>query len=211
MLISGKRILLLSSHTDDCELGAGGFIAKLVENGNTVRMVIFSIAEISVPNGYPKDVLLSEAMLSAETLGIGREDVIIHRFPARIFNENRQGILEILVEENKNFNPHIVLLPTTADIHQDHQVITNEGIRAFKNTSILGYEQIWNNLSSNLRFYVMLQEWHLQKKIDCLKCYQSQQHRRYMNEEFVRSLAISRGVQVNTEYAEAFEVIRWII
>ena len=33
----------------------------------------------------------------------------------------------------------------------------------------------------------------------------------YANEEFIRSLARTRGVQINTHYAEAFQVIRWLI
>jgi hypothetical protein len=49
------------------------------------------------------------------------------------------------------------------------------------------------------------------KKVEALKEYKSQAHRAYANEEFIKSLARVRGVQINTNYAEAFEILRWIL
>jgi hypothetical protein len=58
---------------------------------------------------------------------------------------------------------------------------------------------------------VKLEQHHLDKKIEALKEYRSQSHRDYMSEDFISSLARTRGVQVGTKYAEAFEVIRFIV
>jgi len=44
-----------------------------------------------------------------------------------------------------------------------------------------------------------------------LKKYKSQSDRAYMSHEFIFSLAKSRGVQIGKEYAECFEVIRWVM
>ena len=38
-------------------------------------------------------------------------------------------------------------MPAYNDVHQDHKVIYEEGVRAFKNTSIFLYEMPWNNLN----------------------------------------------------------------
>ena len=51
----------------------------------------------------------------------------------------------------------------------------------------------------------------LKKKIEALKAYKSQEKRYYATENFIRSLAITRGVQIGADFAEAFEVIRWVI
>ena len=51
----------------------------------------------------------------------------------------------------------------------------------------------------------------VQKKIDALQCYETQHGRNYMDASFIRSLAQVRGVQAGLEYAETFEVIRWMI
>ena len=102
-------------------------------------------------------------------------------------------------------------MPSLNDIHQDHNVIANEGLRAFKFTSILAYEMPWNNLTFNTSSFVILDEKDITKKVEALKEYKSQAHRPYCNEEFIRSLARTRGVQINAQYAETFDVVRWII
>jgi hypothetical protein len=96
------------------------------------------------------------------------------------------------------------------DIHQDHSTIAQEGLRAFKTKTILGYELIWNNLSFNTTSFVKLEENHIQAKADALKEYKSQGIRDYMSEDFIFSLAKTRGVQIGTKYAEVFEVIRLV-
>ena len=129
----------------------------------------------------------------------------------RHFKGTRQDILEELVVLRNNLKPTLVFLPSPTDIHQDHQVISEEGIRAFKHVSILGYEMPWNNLSFNTRSFICLKSRHVDKKVEALKEYNSQAHRTYLNENFIKSLATTRGVQVGVQYAEAYEVIRWIL
>ena len=62
----------------------------------------------------------------------------------------------------------------------------------------------------NTSAFVNLEEKHINTKVKALAEYKSQMHRSYANEEFIRSLARTRGVQINTKYAESFEVIRTI-
>ena len=109
-----------------------------------------------------------------------------------------------------HLNPDLVLLPAASDIHQDHQVIHQEGMRAFKNVTFAGYELPWNNYSFHTNFFIRLSETELNKKVEALRSYQSQSHRNYMQEDFIRSLATVRGVQCNSSYAEVFEMYRLI-
>ena len=102
-------------------------------------------------------------------------------------------------------------MPSLNDIHQDHSTIAQEGLRAFKNTTILGYELIWNNLTFATTSFVKLEKKYIQAKCDALKEYKSQDGRDYMNEEFIFALARTRGVQIGCKYAESFEVIRWVM
>lgn len=209
--IQGKSVLILAPHTDDGELGAGGTIAKLLEMENEVTYVAFSTAEKSVPNGLPKDILRTEVKLATSALGIKPENLIIFNYEVRKLNYVRQKILENLIQLRKDKHYDIIFMPSLKDIHQDHTTIAKEGLRAFKNHTILGYELIWNNLSFDTTCFVKLDKKHLQKKINALKCYKSQAHRNYISEEFILSLSRARGVQIGTQYAESFEVIRWII
>ena len=107
--------------------------------------------------------------------------------------------------------PEMVFLPSVNDTHQDHKTIAQEGFRAFKRTTMLGYEIPWNNLDFRTSCFIELSEENLEKKIEALSKYESQKHRTYANKEFLRSLAITRGVQVGKCYAETFEVARWVM
>lgn len=102
-------------------------------------------------------------------------------------------------------------MPSPNDIHQDHQAISEEGLRAFKTSTVLGYEMPWNNISFNTFAFQVLDEAHIIKKCEALYEYKSQLHRNYTNKEFIYSLARVRGAQIDVPFAEAFEVIRSIL
>ena len=59
-MINKSKILILSPHTDDAELGAGGTILQLINQGCNIRWIVFSTAEESVPKGFTKDSLKKE-------------------------------------------------------------------------------------------------------------------------------------------------------
>ncbi len=206
-----KNILVLAPHTDDGELGCGGTIVKYLEEGANVYYVAFSICSRSLPEGEDPNTLAIEVARATSVLGIKKENLILFDFDVRRFKEFRQEILEEMIKLKTKINPDLVFVPSPTDIHQDHQVISEEGLRAFKNISILGYEMPWNNISFNTSCFNILNENHIQKKTDALKEYESQNFRTYLNDEFIKALAITRGVQIGSRYAEVFEVIRYIL
>jgi LmbE family N-acetylglucosaminyl deacetylase len=211
MLKSFENIYVLAPHTDDGELGAGGTIAKLIEGGANVHYFAFSTAEKSVPQGFAKDILKTEVVEATGRLGIPRENVHIYDYEVRKLNYARQEILEDLIERRRKLMPDLVLMPSLNDIHQDHATIAREGLRAFKNCTIFGYELIWNNLTFDTTLFVCLDEKHVAMKCEALKSYVSQRGRNYMSEEFIYSLARTRGVQIGCEYAECFETVRVVM
>ena len=85
-----------------------------------------------------------------------------------------------------------------------------EAMRAFKNTTLFGYELIWNNLTFDTQAFIPLETRHLEAKIHALGAYTSQHRRDYMQADFTRSIAHVRGVQIGVAYAECFEVIRLV-
>lgn len=206
-----KRVLVLAPHTDDGELGCGSSISKFVEEGAEVTYVAFSICTRSLPPGLAPDTLAKEVAAATKILGVKKENLILYDFDVRQFPANRQPILEEMVKIGKELRPDLVLQPNSNDLHQDHQVVYNEGLRAFKNTTLLGYELPWNNLSFTTNCFIRLEEKHIAKKTEALKEYKSQSHRKYLNDAFIRGLAQTRGTQIGVDWAEAFELIRWII
>lgn len=208
MMTKYQNILILAPHTDDGELGLGGSINYFIEQGKNVVYAAFSTAADSIPEGFPKDILKTEVKRATKKLGIKDENLIIFDYQVRKLSYVRQEILEELINIRKNFDFDLVFIPSLHDIHQDHTTIAKEGVRAFKNTTLLGYELIWNNLTFNTQCFIKLERRHIEAKIEALKEYKSQGARDYLSEEFILSLAKVRGVQVGCEYAEAFEVLR---
>jgi len=205
-----QTVLVLGPHTDDGEIGAGATISRLCREGKKVHYVAFSICEESVPKEFEKTILSREILNAGSKLGIPKSNITTFKFKVRNFSFFRQEILETLVNLKSTLNPDLVLLPCSSDIHQDHKVIFEEGVRAFKKTSILGYEIPWNNLEINNRCFVEVFPIDLQNKIDAILEYKSQSFRNYINEDYIRSLSIIRGKQIDFDLAESFEVIRLI-
>ena len=204
-----KKILIISPHTDDGELGCGGSIAKFIEEGNDVEYVALSCCEKSIPPQYPSDILSREVKAATKILGI--KQPILFSFDVREFPKFRQEILDTLIRLRDKIRPDIVFTPSRSDTHQDHKTTVEETMRAFKKCTILGYEQPWNNITFDTHAFIPLREMHIQKKIDALSCYETQKDRSYLNPDFIRGLALTRGTQIEETYAEAFEVIKWVI
>jgi len=203
------KVLILAPHPDDAEFGLGGTISKLIELGKEIHIAVFSDCKESTPEGFEVGAIKKELYESCAFLGIPEDRIYFLDFQVRHFPAYRQDILEKLVELRKTLQPDLVFVPSSSDIHQDHKTIYEEGIRAFKFGCILGYEMPWNNLGFTSFVFVNLEKKHLQSKIDALDHYKTQKHRTYSNSEFVTSLAILRGRQIQQEYAESFEMIRF--
>jgi len=209
-MFNPKKILVLAPHTDDGELGCGGSIAKFCNEKREVSYAAFSLCKKSLPAGFAANTLEAECKAALKELGLDSGKVSFFDYEVREFTQKRQEILEELVLLNKSIQPDLVFIPSASDIHQDHQVIHAEALRAFKKSSILGYELPWNQSQFNTQLFIKLNKDEVDKKVNALQLYKSQAGRNYMQESFTHSLATVRGVQCNSDYAEAFEVYKLI-
>lgn len=203
-------MLVLAPHVDDAELGCGGTIARLLEEGSEVYVTAFSRAEDSVPPGSPKDRIYQEFLASMAELRIPQANIEVFNYPVRRLSYHRQEILEDLVRIRRQWDPDLVIMPSSQDLHQDHNTVHMEGLRAFKHLSLLGYELPWNHLSFRAQFMMTLEQRHLEAKWNALSCYKSQFElgRQYFSRDLLLGVARLRGLQVRAQYAEAFEVSR---
>ncbi|HLO04246.1 MAG TPA: PIG-L deacetylase family protein [Symbiobacteriaceae bacterium] len=205
-----KRVLALAPHTDDAELGCGGTIARLLEEGASVYVAAFSSARESIPPHLPPTTTRDEFFASMQRLGVPAVNRRLYDYPVRRFTEHRQDLLEELVRLRAEIQPDTVFLPTASDLHQDHHVIATEGLRAFKERTVWGYELPWNHVTFAAQAFVTLESRHVEAKWRALSAYRSQIDlgRPYFTPELIQGLARVRGVQVKAEFAEAFEVTR---
>ena len=204
------RVLILAPHTDDAELGCGGTMARLLATGAEVSVAAFSTAEDSLPAGLPPDTLRCEFLRAMQMFGVARERTFVYEYPVRRLSYHRQEVLEKLVQLRRQLQPEVIFVTASSDVHQDHQVLHAEAVRAFKDSTLWGYELPWNHITFSAQAFVALEQKHIDHKWDVLQVYESQiqLQRSYFSREFIYGLAKVRGAQVRAEYAEAFEVVR---
>lgn len=210
MLLNGRKtILCLAPHPDDIEFSCGATVKTWSED-HDIHYVSFSPCNKSLPEDK-QDILYQELRKSIAHLGIKEENLHTFDFPVRDFPQFRQDILEELIVLKKQLKPDIVLLPNSKDIHQDHHVIYEEGLRAFKHSTILGYELPWNSLEYKSNFHVEITPEAIDAKWRAICEYESQSHRSYTDMDFFIGLARVRGIQVGKDFAESFEAVRCIL
>jgi len=192
------KYLFVGAHIDDLELCAGGYVARCLDYGHEVSILVLS-------HEYNGVSLMHEWLESMKVL---KPDFCeIKDFNTRNFNLYRQQILDLLFTK-KGYD--YVITHSANDFHQDHQVVGEESIRAFKHTNLLTYTGVWNSRGHKQNYFVELTEAHVQKKIQALACYYSQDSKPYLNSNFIKGNLITNGVIAGTKYAEAFEVINFL-
>ena len=146
------KVLALSPHTDDVELGCGGYLNKLHEQGHEIYVIVFSDCSTHWDLPLRDECKKSLSLINAK--------VEIWNCELRKFDG--QEILDALFD----YEADMVLLPSSSDIHQDHQVIHQEGVRAFsRKCQVLGYELPYNCRGFKPNYYVDLQEKHIVGKL----------------------------------------------
>lgn len=205
MRFYGKKVCFLGAHPDDIELGCGALIARIA--GKTdVRCVTFSNNQ----KNPALNNLLEEHYASMWTLGIPREQVELLEFETRHFQAQRQEILDAMIGILRRDDPDIVFVHSPSDIHQDHGVLTQEALRAFRGRAVLGYEVIRSSHGFFPEFLVGVDETDVRKKLDALACYKTYEGKQYFSPEVTRASLIRNGVLCDRPYAEGFDILRMV-
>jgi LmbE family N-acetylglucosaminyl deacetylase len=204
------RVLVLSAHTDDMELGAGATVQMLIDSDVSVKSIVFSDCKKSVDaTQFPVDILRKECEAAASYMGI--EDLTILEFPVRDFSEHRQKILDFVYKEKMDGSFDLVFAPWTGDLHQDHRVVAEEALRAFMKTqaTVLAYEIPGTCPGFSPQILVPISEQQVERKIATLHKYDSQVVRRsYFKVDAVKGQMAYYGTLINSPYAEGFALHR---
>lgn len=193
-----SKYLFIGSHVDDVELSCGGTITKLIEDNHLVTIITLSYL-------YGKDSLLDEWK---DSISVLKPDFIQAKdFRARLFTEQRQEILDFLCTL-KGYD--YVFTHSVTDIHQDHKVVGEESLRAFKHTNLITYTGEWNQRTVTKNYFTGLNSHHIETKMSALRCYASQANRPYMKSDFIWANAMNNGVMCGHKYAESFHAINLI-
>lgn len=208
------RVLAVGAHLDDVEIACGGTLAKAINHGHQVKVLIMSKSGYTSKEGNEQrtdEVAVKEGTKALNVLGI--YDIEILDFPTKDipFVSDVVTAIDLCISD---FQPDIIFTHYPFDTHQAHMGVSNATIAAArrKNT-IFFYEPITPSGRSYVAFkpelYVDIEET-IEKKKESLRCHKSEYHK-FGAEDWIvgiESRCGFRGYEIGKKYAEAFEVLR---
>ena len=201
----GKRVLFLGAHPDDIELGCGGLLHHIVHKTDAdVLCVTLSDNQKNPDLKNVKD----EHYASMQVLGVPREKILFGPFATRVFPDLRQDILEYFLKLRRDFKPDLIFVHSKEDIHQDHNVMTEEALRAYRGITVLGFDVVRSSYGFFPHFIVEVTEEDVNKKIEALSQYETYRDRYYFNAELTRSIMVRHGALAECPFAEGFDILR---
>jgi LmbE family N-acetylglucosaminyl deacetylase len=196
------RLLAIGAHSDDIEIGCGGTILKLLDQGavSDVYWVVLT--------GETKRA--AEARQSAEALlgDMPGRHLILKAFRDGHFPYDGAEIKGFFEELKRELSPDVILTHQRHDRHQDHRVTCELTWNTFRDHLILEYEiPKYDGDMGTPNLFVPLDDSLCRRKIDHLMTYfPSQLAKRWFKEDLFSGLLRLRGMECNSpsSYAEAF-------
>ena len=220
-----KKVIVISAHPDDEILGAGGTLLKHTEKGDEIFWLITT--KVSKEQGFSKERIDSrkeEIRKVADFLKIKKT----FQLDYATMNLTSQELIKMVPEVSKVFTevePEIIYCLNRSDAHSDHRITFDAVMACTKSfrypyiKQVLLYECISETefapaLHEKVfipNYFVDISDF-LKQKIEIMNIYESEisEHPFPRSEKNIEALATFRGASVGVEYAEAFQLIKYI-
>jgi LmbE family N-acetylglucosaminyl deacetylase len=206
-----QGIIAIGAHPDDIELGCGASLAKLSKEGFNIFAVVLSSGSKGNPFNQNR---IEESSQALSILGVNKTFFLDFEDTKLALNlhEIIISLEKILKDISSQSNIERIYTMFEEDRHQDHRAIYDASIVAFRTVAqILCYETPSSGTYFNPKVFERVDEIFLDKKIKALQHHQSQMHRNYMSENFIRSVAIFRGQQAGFSLGEGFVPYKMVL
>jgi len=207
------NILAIGAHFDDVELGCGGTLARHAKDDDNVYVYVATVSGFANYNNQTvrsNDTALMEAQAAMKVLGV--KELICGKFKTlevEFIDSLNMEILRI-VEEKKI---DLVYTHWTGDIHHDHQAVARASLHSCRHVPrLLMYRSNWYHSTMEFRgnFYTDITDyWHIKER--AIRSHESEMERtgeKWIN--FFRNEAENAGQRIGVNYAEIFEVVKWL-
>ncbi|MFC2051121.1 PIG-L deacetylase family protein [Chloroflexota bacterium] len=207
------KVLAIGAHFDDIELGCGGTIVKHVKNKDKVYMYVLTDSEYESYNGIiqrTKELALKEGQEAASILGV--DDLICEGLKTKevLYSVSLIEKINKIIDE---LGIDLVYTHWLHDVHQDHFAIGRATLSAARHVPrLLMYRSNWYATDAQFRnsFYVDISPY-IETKIAAIEAHRTEYEKlgkRWV--DFVRHQNRNSGIEVQVEYAEVFEVIKYL-
>lgn len=219
-----KKVLVIVAHPDDEILGMGGTIAKYVEQGDEVALLIVTDGSTSQYKDSPDlQAIIEEKKIetkdAADILGInkiyygGQPDMRLDVTAHTLVNAAIENVVD-------DFQPDIVYTHFEGDVNRDHQCVYQSTLVACRPVPGQKIKELysfsvpssteWNVQTKQAVFtptvYVDIEGIYAEKKYKAMACYRTEL-REYPHPRSIETLTIldkATGLQVGLKCAESF-------
>lgn len=195
------RVALVGAHCDDVEIGCGGMLLDLAQQG------LLGEADVLVASSDPLRGAECRASL-ADFCAPARCTVTLGELPDGRLPGYWNEAKDLLQRFAKDSRAELVLAPSPTDAHQDHRLLGELVRTAFRDHVVLHYEiPKWDGDlgAGRPQVYWPLPESLVRRKYALLeKHYVSQRGHNWFREDTFAALARLRGLECRSDYAEAF-------
>ncbi len=126
LLKENGRVLAFGAHPDDLEVGAGGLLARLSQEGAEVTMVV-----VSIPNNT--ELRKREAMAGADIIDADLF-VLYEDRPCRVEDIPMHELVRRMDSIVGDVRPDLVITHSSGDLHWDHGLVNRATVSALRRT-----------------------------------------------------------------------------
>jgi LmbE family N-acetylglucosaminyl deacetylase len=199
---SGGRVLAFGAHPDDLEVGAGGLLARLSDEGADVTLAI-----VSIPNRTEER--LAEAQAAAEVIDANLF-VLYEDKPCRVEDIAMHELVRRMDQIVGDVRPDLVITHSANDLHWDHSLVNRATVSALRRTpcdlfAFLSSPEMNAQSRSFGNCFADISH-HIDTKVKAIACHKSQLAK--LDLESSRDLARAMGRISGYQFAEVYEVLR---
>lgn len=223
-----ESALVVAPHADDEVLGAGGLLAKLNSAGARAR-VLFLAVDGFHHYGRDEDTRLQERLDEVKSVSeyLGFEYRIVYEgrdLIEKLDTVPQRDLVDLFEGEYNEFRPDLLLLPHGVDFDQDHRACFRAAFAAARPIpeklgkqlppKVVTYEfpkLAWTEQPFRPSLFFDIGE-ELETKLEAIRMYRTvlREPPDVRSPENIRRLAFLRGSEMGVDYAEAYNVLRWI-
>jgi len=198
---SGK-VLAFGAHPDDLEVGAGGLLARLASEGDSVMMAV-----VSIPN--QPDKRRAEARAGAGVLGAELR-ILFDDGPTRVEDIPMHELVRRFDHVIGDFRPDLVITHSAHDLHWDHSLVNRATVSALRRTpcdllAFLSSPEMNAQSRAIGQCFADISDT-IETKISAIGAHTSQVPK--LDLESSRDLARAMGRISGYQYAESYEALR---
>jgi LmbE family N-acetylglucosaminyl deacetylase len=202
-------VLCLGAHADDIEIGAGGLLARLLDE-------VQRVACHWVVLGADDPARAGEARASASSMlrRAVRQKILVESFRSSYFPYIGLQVKEYF-ETLKDIPADLILTHARHDLHQDHRLVSELTYNTFRDHLVLEYEiPKFDGDCATPTLYVTLTAAAAAQKVDhIMSHFGSQKSKPWFTPDTLWALLRLRGVECRSPsgYAEAFFVRKMVL